>query len=1160
MMQTNKRPAINTRGRNRHEPIVATLGLLGALLLGGLPTLATAQPTVSISDDVVREVASGGQVALSATVEANGGEPLTYLWSQNANSNVFTGNLGTFSDAVSATPTWTAPMNPANTNEGITLTLVVTDRNGVSALDRHRVNVRPAPGVNNAAPVFTPDTLSRSYAESLSADTIFLPTYVSDADNTVSSHRYAVTETSPLFHAELVLSRFTSRNDLLRISRDQSSTGTGSADITVTVTDPAGASDTLTITVTITAPTSVAPGQITDLQITGRSPRRNLSWTPPSGDVTRYEVEYSTTTSPAGPWTPDPRAAGLTVPSLSTFQRGAITVFRVRACNTIGCGPWSNEDVVTPPPMPTPPGAVTGLTTTQSGDDMVLSWTAPTETGSGVIAGYRVERGLGGLFTPLVNGILAGTTFTDSTALPGVGYTWRVTPLSSFEVSGVPLEGPPATDDDALSNDVTPSVSGFELASFVADSTIRDDRLPDQFADTPLASGTRVPFDRGNAGSTLQIDAVVEDTDARDQLSFAWSISPDSLRGELSGPDSPRATWTPHKNNTAAPIEYTFTLRVTDLGGNTATSTLTVILAVTGLPPVADASRDSDVNTLTLPIGTTTVVLDGSDSVANADPATLTYLWQLYNPPAGVLLTGADTATPTLDLSGVTGITAPAQVNINLLVTNVRGGLDTDTFYVLLLPLSTANAGVDQSVRAGTEVTLDGSASQSGSSGDATLTYRWTQTAGPTVSLATPVSAMRTFTAPDVTAPTTLTFSLDVENSVSALQTDTVNITVMPNAAPVAMAGADQRAPTGALVTLTGSATDSDDGAGLTYEWTQLGAPDAIVALTADANTGTATFTAPAITLGTSTTLLFRLIVTDPQGKSSAPDEVSVTVDAALVLSFVDAAGAAVTDLTLTEDGGAQTFRVKAQTSSGAVFNAAQTVTVALLPSMDAGVVGVTSSTTSPTIVIPANASEGTGAFTLTPRDNTIDELDNTVTVSATLADFTINTLTFPLTDDDQTPPGFTLTIAGQAEVTEHGGAQTLMLTVGVIGATQFRADQTVAVRLTGVGGSPSVDLEPFEQVNIVVPAGAAASAPTAVTLTPVNDTRTEGNEEFELFTASGATARFTLIDDDVALRLLVDTNTNLDGIQNTVREDVGRVPVRVTLLTVGRCPVPPPR
>ena len=1154
MMKTNKRPAINTRGRNRHEPIVATLGLLGALLLGGLPTLATAQPTVSITG-VAQEVASGGQISLSATVNANGGEPLTHLWTQSPNSNVFVSNLGMFSDATSATTTWTAPMNSANTNEGITLTLVVTDNNGVSAQDKHRVNVRPAPGVINVAPVFSPDTLSVSYGQTLSADTIFLPTYVSDADNTVSSHKYAVTETSPLFHAELIPSHLTSRNDLLRISRDQSSTGTGAADITVTVTDPAGASDTLTITVTITAPTSVAPGQITDLQITGRSPRRNLRWTPPSGDVTRYEVEYSTTTSLAGPWTPDPRAAGLTVPSLNTFQRGAITVFRVRACNTIGCGPWSNEEVVA---APIPPGAVTGLTTTQSGDDMVLSWTVPTVTGSGVIAGYRVERGLGGLFTPLVNGILAGTTFTDSTALPGVGYTWRVTPLSSFEVLGVPLEGPPATDDDALSNDVTPSVSGFELASFVAMSTTRDNSLPDQFADTPLAPGTRVPFDRGNTDSTLQIDATVEDTDARDQLSFAWSISPDSLRGELRAGDSPRAAWTPDKNKTAAPIEYTLTLRVTDLGGNTTTSALTLILAVTGLPPVADASRDSDVNTLTLPIGTTTVVLDGSDSVANADPATLTYLWQLYNPPAGVLLTGADTATPTLDLSGVTGITAPAQVNINLLVTNVRGALDTDTFYVLLLPLSTANAGVDQSVRAGTEVTLDGSASRSGSSGDATLTYRWTQTAGPTVSLATPVSAMRTFTAPDVTAPTTLTFSLDVENSVSALQTDTVNITVMPNAAPVAMAGADQRAPTGTLVTLTGSATDSDDGAGHTYQWTQLSATGAIVTLTADANTGTATFTAPA-TVGTSATLRFRLIATDPHGKSSAPDEVIVTVDAALVLSFVDATGAAVTDLTLTEDGGAQTFRVKAQTSSGAVFNAAQTVTVALLPSMDAGVVGVTSSTTSPTIVIPANASEGTGAFTLTPRDNTIDELDNTVTVSATLADFTINTLTFPLTDDDQTPTGFTLTIAdtnlnrngNQAEVTEHGGAQTLMLTVGVTGATQFRADQTVTVRLNGIGGSPSVDLEPFEPIDIVVPAGAAASAPTAVTLTPVNDTRTEGNEEFELFTASGATARFTLLDDDVALRLLVDTNTNLGGIQNTVREDVGRVPVRVTLLTV---------
>ncbi len=50
-------------------------------------------------------------------------------------------------------------------------------------------------------------------------------------------------------------------------------------------------------------------------------------------------------------------------------------------------------------------------------------------------------------------------------------------------------------------------------------------------------------------------------------------------------------------------------------------------------------------------------------------------------------------------------------------------------------------------------------------SGFTPLTYNWTQTSGPQVSLSNPNSANPSFVAPDVNDRTTLTFQLVVTNS-----------------------------------------------------------------------------------------------------------------------------------------------------------------------------------------------------------------------------------------------------------------------------------------------------------------------------------------------------------------------------------------------------------
>jgi hypothetical protein len=182
------------------------------------------------------------------------------------------------------------------------------------------------------------------------------------------------------------------------------------------------------------------------------------------------------------------------------------------------------------------------------------------------------------------------------------------------------------------------------------------------------------------------------------------------------------------------------------------------------------------------------------------------------------------------------------------------------------------SAGSDQTVSSGTSVTLQGSGSDP--DGDA-LTYAWSQISGPTVSLTGAATSTARFTAPSVTAMTTLTFRLTVNDGKGGSATDDVNVIVNPvapvNHPPTANAGADQTVSAGTAVTMQGLGSDPD-GDALTYAWSQISGPT--VSLTGAA-TSTARFTAPSVTA--TTTLTFRLTVNDGKG-GTATDDVNVIV------------------------------------------------------------------------------------------------------------------------------------------------------------------------------------------------------------------------------------------------------------------------------------------
>jgi len=155
-------------------------------------------------------------------------------------------------------------------------------------------------------------------------------------------------------------------------------------------------------------------------------------------------------------------------------------------------------------------------------------------------------------------------------------------------------------------------------------------------------------------------------------------------------------------------------------------------------------------------------------------------------------------------------------------------------------PLNTmpvAEAGNDQEAIEGDLISLDGSESYD-NDGDS-LTYQWTQIAGPTVSLSGSTAAQPEFYAPRVG---TFTFTLVVNDGELYSTAETVNVIVYPlNHRPIALAGNDLNVQIGDKILLDGIASYDTDGNQLTYNWIQASGP--VVSLT-NANSPTPYFMA----------------------------------------------------------------------------------------------------------------------------------------------------------------------------------------------------------------------------------------------------------------------------------------------------------------------------
>ena len=189
---------------------------------------------------------------------------------------------------------------------------------------------------------------------------------------------------------------------------------------------------------------------------------------------------------------------------------------------------------------------------------------------------------------------------------------------------------------------------------------------------------------------------------------------------------------------------------------------------------------------------------------------------------------------------------------------------------------------------------------------------------------------------------------------------------------PVSIAGSNQTLTEGDLVTLDGTASSDSDGVINSYLWEQLsGAPASL----SNANTDTATFTAPAVAANTTDELIFKLTVTDDDNLTSS-STVSIFVQDVLVSNTPPIADAG-TDQSVNENT-LVTLDASASSDNGSIASYAWLQT--------AGITTVTlsdSASVSPTFTSPlVDASNDVLSFQLTVTDDLGVQATDTVNIS----------------------------------------------------------------------------------------------------------------------------------------------------------------------------------
>ncbi len=606
-------------------------------------------------------------------------------------------------------------------------------------------------------------------------------------------------------------------------------------------------------------------------------------------------------------------------------------------------------------------------------------------------------------------------------------------------------------------------------------------------------------------------------------------------------------------DNDATPGGITLTAAPDSVGEEDGATAITVTAAVNGTTRYVDAK-------------TVTVSVDDDSATSPADYAAVTD-FAITIAAGAASGTGTFTLTPmddaldepneTVDVTGTSGALTITGDEITIADDDAKPGGIT---------LTAAPDSVDEDDGA-TAVTVTAAVNGTTRYVDAkTVTV---SVGGGTATATTDYGAVTAFTItiPANTASATGTFTLTpiddsvAEGSETLDVTGSSDVTVTKDEITIAD---DDATPGGITLTAAPDSVDEDDGAtaitvtaavngttryadakavtvsvgGGTTSATDYGAVTAFT-ITIPANTASATGTFTltpiddSVAEGSET-----LDVTGSSDVTVTKDEITIADDDATPGGITLTAAPD----SVNEDAGATEITVTAAVNGTTRYPDQKTVTVSVdddSATSPADYAAVTDFT----ITIAAGAASGTGSFTLTPVDDSLDEPDETIDVTGTSAGFAVTSDVITIADDDGTV-GATLSV-DPAIVGEDAGATTVAVAATVDGDP--RTEETELTISVAAGTAQAADFHAVQDFTLTIAAG-AASGTTTFTLTPVNDLIADDQETIIVsgtttvvgYTVTSAT--ITLNNFDPPANII---NLSVDPV--SVAEDGGDQEVEVT-------------
>ncbi|MCM2680084.1 PKD domain-containing protein [Echinimonas agarilytica] len=321
----------------------------------------------------------------------------------------------------------------------------------------------------------------------------------------------------------------------------------------------------------------------------------------------------------------------------------------------------------------------------------------------------------------------------------------------------------------------------------------------------------------------------------------------------LSGATTASASFTAPTLTSAETLR--FEVMVTDNENATTSAPVSVLVEPVNALPTVSAGNHQTVDEAT------SVTLNASAS--DDDGSIAAYQWT-QTAGTTVLLSGATTASASFTAPT---LTSAETLRFEVTVTDNENATTSAPVSVLVEPvnaLPTVSAGNHQTVDEATSVTLNASASDDDGS---IAAYQWTQTAGTTVLLSGATTASASFTAPDVTSPEDIVFTVDVTDNEGGTAQAQITVTIVNNNAPIASAKAPLQVKSGRSAQLDATESIDDESISLSFDWVQTDSTGTAITLTDDSS-AQPSFIAPTVT--TSIAVQFQVSVTDEGGKSDS--------------------------------------------------------------------------------------------------------------------------------------------------------------------------------------------------------------------------------------------------------------------------------------------------